>query len=442
MTSPAPSRVASREGTWAKQYQLTPNTLNEAAPSSPVPAVLWWNPAWFSVAAALALAAIGIAAINLTEPQGAGQIWIKQLVFLVVALVACAICAVPSPRAWRYLAYPAMIGAIVLLVFVLLPFIPHEIVRPRNGARRWINLVLTDFQPSEAAKIVLVLALANYLRYRKNYRTLTGLLVPFCIMLVPMGLILVEPDLGTAMLFGPVLFAMLLAAGAKLKHLFTIAGLGAITVVLIATVSLLAAQKKPTPTYPILEKHQVERIQGLVNQIRGDRRHADTINYQAFKAMRVIGAGGFLGLGPERSRLIVRTQSLPEDHNDMVFAVVVNRWGFVGATSMIGIYLVYLTGLVMTAATTMNPFGRLTCVGFAAIIASQMVVNIGMNIGVLPITGMTLPFVSYGGSSLVANFAMTGIALSIALRPAGYFARPSFEFDEVDEPLERVEYIR
>lgn len=441
MSGSSPSSAAAGSSAWAQRHSLTPNTLNQAAPSSPVPGVLWWNPAWFSVAAALALSAIGIAAINLTEPVGAGENWIKQLVFLVVGIVACALCALPSPRTWRFIAYPAMVGAIVLLVFVMIPFVPHEIVRPRNGARRWINLVVTDFQPSELAKIVLVLALANYLRYRKNYRTLSGLLVPFTIMLVPMGLILVEPDLGTAMLFGPALFAMLLAAGAKLRHLFTIAGLGAATAILIAVVSLTAAQRKP-PQYPLLEKHQVDRIQGLVNQIKGDRRHADTINYQAFKAMTIIGSGGFFGLGEERSRLILRTQKLPEDHNDMVFAVVVNRWGFVGATVMVGIYLVYLVGLVITAATSMNPFGRLVCVGFATIIASQMVVNIGMNIGLLPITGMTLPFVSYGGSSLVANFAMTGIALSIALRPAGYFARPSFEFDQQPESLERVEYIR
>ncbi len=441
MSSQPSTRTMPGGSTWAQHHRLTPNTLNQAAPSSAIPGVLWWNPAWFSVAAAIALSAIGIAAINLTEPLGAGTIWVKQFVFVGVGLVTCTACAAISPRTWRYIAYPSMVVAILLLVFVLLPFVPHEIVRPRNGARRWINLVVTDFQPSEAAKIVLVLALAHYLRFRKNYRTLTGLLVPFLIMLVPMGLILVEPDLGTSLLFGPVLFAMLLAAGAKLKHLFTIAGLGVATIGLIAIISLMAAQRE-SPSYPLLEKHQVERIQGLVNQIKGDRRHADTINYQAFKAMTVIGSGGFFGLGPERSRLIIRTQRLPEDHNDMVFAVVVNRWGFVGAASMIGIYLVYLVGLTVTAATTMNPFGRLVCVGFAAIIASQMVVNIGMNIGLLPITGMTLPFVSYGGSSLVANFAMTGIALSIALRPATYFARPSFEFDGQAESLERVEYIR
>ena len=441
MSGPASSRSSAMGTTWSRHHQLTPTTLVQAAPSSAVPGVLWWNPAWLSVAAALALSAIGVSAINLTEPVGGGENWIKQIIFLAVGLVACTACALPSPRSWRYIAYPAMVGAIVLLVFVLLPFVPHEIVRPRNGARRWINLMVTDFQPSEAAKIVLVLALANYLRYRKNYRTLMGLLVPFAIMLVPMGFILVEPDLGTAMLFGPVLFAMLLAAGAKLKHLSTIAGLGATTVVLIAVVSLTAAQRTP-PQYPLLEKHQVDRIQGLVSQIQGDRRHADTISYQALKAITLIGSGGFFGLGAEHSRLILRTQNLPEDHNDMVFAVVVNRWGFVGATVMIGIYLVYLVGLVLTAVTSMNPFGRLVCVGFAAIIASQMIVNIGMNIGLLPITGMTLPFVSYGGSSLVANFAMTGIALSIALRPAGYFARPSFEFDEKSEGLERVEHFK
>ena len=212
MSGPASSRSSAMGTTWSRHHQLTPTTLVQAAPSSAVPGVLWWNPAWLSVAAALALSAIGVSAINLTEPVGGGENWIKQIIFLAVGLVACTACALPSPRSWRYIAYPAMVGAIVLLVFVLLPFVPHEIVRPRNGARRWINLMVTDFQPSEAAKIVLVLALANYLRYRKNYRTLMGLLVPFAIMLVPMGFILVEPDLGTAMLFGPVLFAMLLAS--------------------------------------------------------------------------------------------------------------------------------------------------------------------------------------------------------------------------------------
>lgn len=439
-TTPSP-RAIEPGRTWAKQYGLTPDTLNTAAPPTLIPRILWWNPAWLSVAAAVILSLIGISAIRITEDPQTGGTWLRQLIFLAVGLAAGTGCAFFSPRTWRYLAYPSMIAAIVLLVFVLLPFVPYEIVRPRNGARRWINLVVTDFQPSEAAKIVLVLALANYLRLRKNYRTLSGLLLPFVIMLVPMGLILVEPDLGTAMLFGPVLFAMLLAAGARLKHLFTIAGLGAATVGLIAVLSLLAARQDP-PRYPLLEKHQVDRIQDLINQVRGDRRYADTINYHGFKAMTVIGAGGVTGLGAERSRLIVRTQRLPEDHNDMIFAVAVNRWGFVGAVGMIGLYLLYLGGLVMTAARSMNPFGRLVCVGFAAIIASQMIVNMGMNIGLLPITGMTLPFVSYGGSSLVVNFAMTGIALAIALRPATYFARPSFEFDGEREALERMEYLR
>ncbi|MFG0330141.1 MAG: FtsW/RodA/SpoVE family cell cycle protein [Phycisphaerales bacterium] len=425
---------------WSETHHTSRRTLNETAPPSVVPRILWWNAAWFSVLAAIALGLLGVAAIHITEDPETGGLWVRQLVFLGAGVVACLLMAIPKARTWRYLSYPIAIGVIALLIFVLIPFVPTEIVRPRNGARRWINLVLFDLQPSELAKIAFVLALASYLRLRKNYRTLVGLLWPFGIMFVPMGLIVVEPDLGTAMLFPAVLFAMLLGAGARLLHLFTIAGLGAAAAVGIAAFCLVAAQP-PTPAYPILKEHQVERIQGLVNQVRGDTRQQDTINYQSHKAATLIGAGGFTGLGAERSRVIVKYNKLPEDHNDMIFAVVVNRWGFLGGAIMIGLYLVYLMGFVAVAAVSRNPFGRLVCVGFGAVVAAQVLVNIGMTLGLFPITGMTLPFVSYGGSSLIANFLMVGIVLGVALRPPIYLSRPSFEFDPPrpdQDPLERL----
>jgi len=427
-------------GPWTAKHEASPHTLNRAAPSSLIPKVLWWNPAWFTFAAAVAMTILGISAITLTEPIGSNHYSHRQIVFLLIGLGAFIVSAVINPKWWRIASYPLAAGAIVLLIIVLLKFMPHWFVRPRNGARRWINLIFLDLQPSELAKIFLIMALANYLRVRKNYRTLRGLLIPFAIMLLPMGLILVEPDLGTAMLFPIVLFAMLIAAGAKIKHISVIVGLGLITVLAIALISLAAASKDP-PTYPILEEHQVKRIQGLVNQIKGDQRFAQSINYQSFTAATVTGSGGLTGLGDDRSRVIIRFNRLPFDHNDMIFAVVVNRWGLIGGGVMVGMYLVFILGLVAVAAVTKNPFGRLVCVGFCAVISAQMIINIGMTIGLLPITGMTLPFVSYGGSSLVANFIMTGIGMSIALRPATYFARPSFEFDPKHgppDPLHRL----
>jgi len=428
------------EAGWSKRHETTPTRLARIARLPTDSHIRWWNPAWFALGAAIALTVLGLMAIRLTEPVDRPYFFNRQFAFLFIALIGATIAAIPHPNWWRWLSYPLAGVVIFLLIFLLIPFVPDSIVHPRNGARRWINLYFTDFQPSELGKIALVLALSNYLRLRKNYRSLRGLLLPFAIILVPAMLVLVEPDLGTTLLFPVALFAILMAAGAKLWHLFTIGGLGAATCLGVAAISVAAAAQDP-PKYPLLEEHQAERIQGLINQIKGDRRQADTINYQSFKAQTLVGSGGFHGLGDERSRVIVKFNRLPFDHNDMIFAVAANRWGFIGGSLIIAMYAICTFSMILVAGMTRDPFGRLVCVGFASIILAQVVVNIGMTVGLLPITGMTLPFVSYGGSSLVANFIMVGIVMGIALRPSRNPMQRPFEFDsgrpEVD-PLDRL----
>jgi len=436
---PPPSSGSS----WSRRHHTTPTKLAEVAHLSIDTAFRWANPAWLSVASALALSILGLMAIRLTEPIDQPFYFNRQIVFLCIAILAAVGAAIPHPKWWRVISYPLACFVIFLLIFLLIPFVPDAIVHPRNGARRWINLIVTDFQPSELGKITLILALANYLRIRKNYRTLSGLLLPFAIILVPAMLILVEPDLGTTLIFPVALVAVLLAAGAKLWHLFTIAGLGLTIGLAIAVISLSAAAHDP-PSYPLLEKHQVERIQGMINQVKGDRRQADTINYQSFRAQTLVGSGGFQGLGADRARVIIEFNRLPFDHNDMIFAVVANRWGFIGGTLIIAIYAIGSLGMILVAGTTRDPFGRLVCVGFASIILSQVIVNVGMTIGLLPITGMTLPFISYGGSSLVANYIMIGMALGIALRPSRNPMQRPFEFDPArpePDPLTRLNNI-
>jgi cell division protein FtsW (lipid II flippase) len=302
-----------------------------------------------------------------------------------------------------------------LLVFLLIPFVPHWLVTPRNGARAWINLGPVDFQPGEVAKIAYVLVLADYFRYRKNHRTLLGLVPPALITLVPVALITLEPDLGTALLFVPCLFAMLVAAGARLKHLAA-----------IVLVGILAGPA----AYPMLKPHQQQRIVGLINMIQGSPEGAQDINYQSLTAVRLAGAGGAGGLPDERSRALVHFNHLPEQHNDMIFAVIVNRFGLTGGIGVFLLYAVWFLGAFMTAAGCKDPFGRLIVVGFASIIAAQMFINIGMNLAMLPIIGLTLPFVSYGGSSMLTVWLMTGLVVSVALRPPERLARPTFEFDD------------
>lgn len=391
--------------------------IHATSPAAQRPKALLRHPGWICVGSALALVGLGVVAIDLTSgvnAEGVGGFALRQLMFVPVGLLAGAIAAAPHYRFIGRLTPLLVIAALAMLLLVLTPFVPEWIVKPRNGARRWINLGIVDFQPSEIAKVAYVLMLARYLRFRKNYRTLRGLISPLALTFLPMALIVVEPDLGTALLFLPTFFAMLIAAGAKLKHL---------ALLVLAAVILAPAM------YPILKPHQRDRVHAMWNQLRGDRRQADSINYQGFQAITLVGAGGVTGLGPEKSRAIIDFNNLPEDHNDMIFAVISNRFGLVGAGLTVGLYLTWIGGALWCAGACKDPFGRLLVVGLASMIGAQAIINIAMTIGLAPITGMTLPFVSYGGSSLVVAFIMTGLIVNVAMRRPAYLARKSFEFD-------------
>lgn len=372
--------------------------------------VNWMNAGWLCVFAAVALSVVGVLAISTTAPAHG----VRQVAHLCVGVVAATCIALPHYRWLERAIIPLSLAALGLLVFVLIPFVPEAIVRPRNGARRWINLGVTDFQPSEIAKIAYILAIASYLRVKQNYRTFIGVLRPLALSMIPMVLVLVEPNLGMTLLFLPILFAMLIAAGAKVKHLLLVVVIG----LSIAPLS-----------YPFLMKHQRDRIDAIIAQVRGDTRHEDDIGYQGARAMTLVGAGGLLGVGEEKARSLIHHNHLPEEHNDMVFAVIACRWGLLGALVTWGLFGILALGGLLTAGLCKDPFGRLAVVGVVAALFAQMCINTGMTVGILPITGLPLPLVSYGGSSMVATWMMVGLVFNIALRRSKYLARQSFEFD-------------
>ncbi len=378
------------------------------------------HPAWLCVGAGLALSALGVylidAGLNPTAsaPKLADEAE-SQLKFLAVSVGAGAAAAFPHYRLIMRLALPAMAAAIALLVFLLIPAVPASIVRPVNGARAWINLGVASFQPSEVAKIAFVLVVARHLRFRTEHRRFAGLLPPALIAFVPIGLIMLQPDLGTATLFVPALFAILVAAGARLRHL-TI-------VVVIAALAAPAA-------YPLLRPHQQARINALISQARGEREGEQTVNFQGFTAQDVMGAGGVAGNSDGHARALLHYNRLPARHNDMIFAVAVTRFGLLGGLGILLLYLVWIGGALAAAAVCKDPFGRLLIVGLAAFIAAQMVINVGMNVGLVPIIGITLPFLSYGGSSLLTVWLMTGLIFNVAMRRPIPPYRPSFEYED------------
>jgi len=374
--------------------------------------------------AAAALTVIGIDAIHLVRPEFA----FKQMQFVPIAAVAMVAAAAIHPKRLVDVAFPLLIVTTIMLVVLLLPFMPQSIVPVRNGARRWFNLQFALAQPSELAKIAYVLSLATWLRYRENYRTLRGLLPPLLLTFVPMGLILVEPDLGTAMIFMPVLFAMLVAAGAKLRHILLMLVLGA---------SLMPAM------YPLLQPHQKQRIVAMVSQLRGETKHRKGIGFQGYKAQTLVGAGQLAGHEPDYAGSLLHFNALPEPQNDMIFAVICTRWGSIGGAVVIGLFLVLIGAAFTAAALTKDPFARLVAVGAVTVIFTQMFVTVGMTVGVLPITGMTLPMVSYGGSSLVASYILVGLIFNVARRRPIILARPAFEFDRpADQPVQRHPYAQ
>lgn len=379
------------------------------------------GPAWLTLGASAALALIGIHAIDIGSSAtvrpilDVGPLAARQLIFLAAGLLSGVALCIAHYRTLGYASWVLYVITLGLLVFLLVPGVPTAIVRPRNGARSWIDLGPLDLQPSELVKISWVLTLAWYLRYKKNHRTFTGLLPPAIITGVPVALIILQPDLGTACLFIPALFAVLVAAGAKLKHL--------------AAVVLIAALAAPA-AYPFLMPHQKARINGLFLQLRGDESEDQDINMQSVTAQRLAGAGGATGQGQGMSRALVRYNALPERHNDMVFSVLVNRMGLAGGVGVLGLYLVWAAGALWTAGLCREPFGRLVPVGLAAFIVTQAFINIGMNLGLLPIIGITLPFVSHGGSSMLACWLMSGLVLCIGLRRPRVTMRRSFEWDQ------------
>ena len=372
--------------------------------------LLGLHPGWLCIAAAMALSLVGASAIALSSPESAT----RQLVFLGLGVFAALLVAIPHPRHLRRIAWPFYILVLGMLVLLLLPGIPDWLVRPRNGARRWISLVVTDLQPSELAKIGFILVLALYLRFRRSHRSLKGLVPVLLLALVPMALVLKEPDLGTAMLFLPTLFAVLVVAGARWRDLGMIMLLGLLGAACMA---------------PMLRPHQVARIKALAAQVQGDTRYEDDIGYQGARSMTLIGSGGLHGHEEYEAAMLLKWNHLPERHNDMIFTVICTRWGALGAILVWGLYGLLAVGGLLTAGFSRDPYGKLVAVGITTIILAQMVVNSGMTLGLLPITGMTLPFVSYGGSSLVVTWIMVGLLVGIARHPGASAWGNDFEFD-------------
>jgi cell division protein FtsW (lipid II flippase) len=390
--------------------------------------------------ATVMLCGVGVLAIYMAEGADGGESYHftkHQGTFVIAAIAGMVLISMVDYRRLGGLAYSAFAATLVLLVILLgckILGLENPLIYPSKGAWRWIDIGPVKVQPSELAKIAYIMALAWYLRFRTNYRTLGGLIWPLGMTFLPMVLILKQPDLGTTLLLLPVFFAMLLVAGARRRHLLS-----------LAMVCVLAAPVM----YGRMEDYQRMRVLGAVLQSESMRAwlldHPKALaalkvtslqvnqwqkdgGYQLDRSKVALATGGVSGI-QDADADCMQYNFLPERHNDFIFAVIGHKWGLIGCTLVLACYgLILVAGCNISAATN-EPFGRLLAVGIVALLTTQAMVNIGMAIGLLPVTGMTLPFVSYGGTSLLVNAAIMGLLLSIGLRKPIMLAPEPFIFD-------------
>jgi rod shape determining protein RodA len=291
--------------------------------------------------------------------------------------------------------YTVMIATIVLVLLL------GEATR---GSRRWIELPFFTFQPSELGKVLLVVAIAAFAldRMRRvTERQRTARLLALGV--APATLVFLQPDLGTGAAYLVITLAVLFVAGVRWTHF---AFLGAASAAVVVAVLVIA----PALGQPLLQPYQEERLTAFLSPSEDPR----DSSYQINQALIAVGSGGKTGRGDDATQ----TQSgfLPERHTDFVFAVVGERYGFVGAAFLLSLYALLIWRALRILTLAKNLYGAMIAGGIAAMLMFHVFVNVGMNVGVMPITGIPLPLMSFGGSSVVVTFMAIGLLQSIYIQ--------------------------
>ncbi len=320
----------------------------------------------------------------------------RQLVSAGVGMVLLLAFLKLGYRRLEGLAVPLLLAVVVALVLVLIP----GIGKVAGGARRWIDLGFVRFQPAEAAKVVLVLYLARSLsRKRERVKLFSiGFLPHVAVTGLLVALVIAEKDLGTAVILGLVLLAMLFAGGVKVGYL-----LGAVVLAIPIGWKLVAG----TP-------YRMQRITAFLDPWQ----HRDGIGFQIVESLLGIGNGGWLGqgLGEGKGKLFY----LPAAHTDFIAAVIAEEVGLVGMSLLVLLFALLVWRGFRATALAPDPFGCYLALGLTTLIGAQALVNLSVVLGLLPTKGLTLPFVSYGGSSLMTMLAAAGILLSVSGGQGGF----------------------
>ncbi|MPY96293.1 MAG: rod shape-determining protein RodA, partial [Acidimicrobiia bacterium] len=356
------------------------------------------NVDWLLLVAAGALSVLG-AAMVFSTTKGAGasadtSYLGREIVFLLLSVVVLAVTALVDYRRLRELTPAVYLVTLFLLGGVLV------LGTNIKGAQAWYAFGPFQLQPSEPAKIALIVTLASVLSAQRHRLDGLRLVVVLVLAGVPMGLILLQPDLGTCLVFVTVTLGMLVTAGVRVRYLVGLLLVGVVGVVAVLNSGMLA-------------DYQRDRLTVFLTGAEGASARREAYNIeQSETAISLGGVRGWgFGSGPQTQAGFV-----PEQETDFIFTAVGEELGFVGAAGLLVLFGVVATRTLRSAQLARDDFGALLCIGVLVMLAFQLFQNVGMTMGIMPITGIPLPFVSYGGSSLLTTWAAVGLVLNVRMR--------------------------
>jgi cell division protein FtsW len=335
---------------------------------------------------------------SLTDYGSPWYFFLRQLMWTALGLVAFVFAVRFDYRRWRTLVRPLMIVSVFLLLVVLVPGVGVYV----SGSRRWLGVGMFRFQPSEVAKLALLLYAADLASRRsRELADWRRVALPAALVLgFFAALVMREPDLGSAMVLAVVVLAVLVAGGVKKRHLAVVFGLG------ISAVTMLA----------LLEPYRRTRMLTFLEPFKD----SSNAGYQISQSLIALGSGGLTGVGLGAGR--AKWNFLPNAHTDFIFAIIGEELGLIGCFLVMGLFVAFAVFGARAALRAPDRFGALVAAGATVWVVGQAIINIGAVVGLLPVTGIPLPFISFGGSALIMSMLASGILVNIARR--GGTARP------------------
>jgi len=317
----------------------------------------------------------------------------RQLIFFVIAVVVLVAVALFDYRKWEQLATILYIGIVFALLAVLSPVGSHAL-----GSQRWFSLGPLQLQPSEFATLVLIIAIATYCTRRPEGLEFRDLVRMVLMAGLPIVLIIKQPDLGTAIVCTVILLVMLAVAGMPGRYLVLLV-VGAVLVILVAL------------NLGLVKHYQIQRLTSFISPNSA----SVDVTYNVNEAKTAIAHGGIFGQGLFKGAQ-TNLAYVPEQQTDFIFSAVGEQLGFVGAGVLLALYGVLAWRILRTAQMAKDAFGRLLCSGIFALLMFSVFENVGMNMGIMPVAGIPLPFLSYGGSAMIGFMAAIGIVTNVHYR--------------------------